>query len=487
MRWTVAEAAQAMDGRWTGAADAMAAGAAIDSRAVTGDELFFALPGERTDGHRFVAAALAAGAAAAVVSRTPPADAELPAEAPLIEVDDPEAALHALTRAARDRAPDNLVAITGSAGKTTTKELLAAMLGRRFRVARSPGNFNNLLGFPLALLAIPDDTEWMVAEMGMSVPGELSRISQLGRPDVALFTNVRPVHLESFADLDAIARAKAELLDGLAPGGTVVANAADPRVAAIARDQQRREAAPGRGGRVVWYRARAAEPTSEGEPAVRAESVVRHAGGSRFDLVTPDGERTAVELPLLGDHNLENCVAAAACAWALGVPLTEIAAAAAAAEPAAGRGRLHELPGDIRVLDDSYNSNPEALAYALETLAAMEGRRRWAVLGDMLELGPAAADYHREAGALAARLGIEPVLAVGELARELAAGARDAGAETVWLPDATRAAAAAAERLEPGDAVLVKGSRGIGLEVVVQRLADGPEAATAGCGTGEGG
>ena len=265
VRRSVAEAAAAMAGELLPAGDPAAAaaffaGAAIDSRRVRGGELFFALPGARTDGHRYVAAALAAGAGAAVVER--PAEPAPPPSAALVRVADTFAALHALTRAVRATVPERLAAITGSAGKTTTKELLAAMLARRFRVAKSPGNLNNLYGFPLALLGIPDDSEWMVAEMGMSEPGELARISRLGRPDVAVFTNVRPVHLEFFGTLQAIAAAKAELLAGLAGGdggegsdggGLVVANADDPQVAAIAHRFLARVAAGERAGRVVWY------------------------------------------------------------------------------------------------------------------------------------------------------------------------------------------------------------------------------------------
>ncbi len=435
-----------------GAPDGVWRGAALDSRKVAGGELFFALPGEASDGHLFVADALGRGAAAAVVHREVPK----PAAGALIRVPDTYAALHALTRAVRRRVPRKLAAITGSIGKTTTKDLLAAMLARRFRGAASPGNLNNLYGFPLSLLGIPDDTEWMVAEMGMSTPGELARISRLGRPDVAVFTNVRPVHLEFFGTLRAIADAKAELFEGLAAEGLVVANADDPEVARICR---------GRAQRVVWY-------GLERPVEVRAERVEDAAAGghgSRFRLLA-GGDAAEVELPLHGRYNVANFLAAAACAHALGMAAGEIAAAAAAARPGEMRGVVHRLEGGATVIDDSYNSNPEALARALESAAALPGARRWAVLGEMLELGPEAPAFHARAGAEAARLGFSPVVGVGAAARDLVEGARAAGAEARWLEDAAAAAADAAARLEPKDVVLVKGSRGVGLEAVVRSL-----------------
>jgi UDP-N-acetylmuramoyl-tripeptide--D-alanyl-D-alanine ligase len=461
---SVAEVASAVGGRVAGstagaAGDPAAAvsGAAIDSRAIAGGELFFAFAGERTDGHRFVADALARGAAAAVVAR-PPQPA--PAAGTLIVVADTFRALHDLARSVRTRVPENLVAITGSAGKTTTKELLAAMLATRYRVARTPGNRNNLYGFPLSLLNLPEGTQWMVAEMGMSTPGELRQLSLLGRPDAAVFTVVRPVHLEFFPSVAAIAEAKAELLAGLAAGGLVVANADDPEVARIARRHL-----DAHGGRLVWYGIAAANVD------VRACDLTPEpaAVGSRFRLLA-GGESQEVRLPLHGLYNVENCLAAAACAWALGVPLGDVAAAVRAAQPAAMRGVVHRAAAGFTVVDDSYNSNPDALGKALAGAAQLAAARRLAVLGDMLELGPAAPRFHREAGERAARLGFSPVAGVGELARELVAGARAAGAAAVWLPDAAAAADWAAAEVGSGDLLLVKGSRGVGLDAVVRRL-----------------
>jgi UDP-N-acetylmuramoyl-tripeptide--D-alanyl-D-alanine ligase len=453
-RLSVDEAARAVGGRIAaGAADAMIEGAAIDSRAVRGGELFFAFAGERTDGHRFVADALTRGAAAAMVQEDLPA----PARGALIRVPDTFKALHDLARHVRTRTPEKLVGITGSAGKTTTKELLAAMLARRFRVAWTKGNLNNLYGYPLSLLNVPDGTEWMVAEMGMSSAGELRQLSLLGRPDAALFTVVRPVHLEFFDSVRAIAEAKSELLAGLARDGFIVANADDPEVARIAARH---------GARVIWYGLRA--ETAD----VRARDLVPEPDGgigSRFRLEA-GGAAVEVRLPLHGLYNVENCLAAAACAWALGLPLEEIAAAVREVKPAAMRGVVHRAAAGFTLIDDSYNSNPDAVGKALDGAALLPGNRRIAVLGDMRELGPEGPRFHREAGERAARLGFSPVVGVGELSRELTAGAAAAGAQAVWLPDAAAAAGWAAKEVRPGDVVLVKASRGVGLEKVVQRL-----------------
>ncbi|HSU81398.1 MAG TPA: UDP-N-acetylmuramoyl-tripeptide--D-alanyl-D-alanine ligase [Thermoanaerobaculia bacterium] len=449
-RLTVEEAARAVGGRITaGDPGSVIDGAAIDSRAVRGGEVFFAFGGAHTDGHRFVPDALARGAVAAIVQE----DLAVSSGA-LIRVDDTFQALHDLARFVRARTPEKLVGITGSAGKTTTKELLAAMLASRFRTHWTPGNLNNLYGLPLSLLNVPDDTQWMVAEMGMSTPGELHQLSLLGRPDAAVFTVVRPVHLEFFGTVQAIAEAKSEILAGLSSDGFIVANADDPEVTRIARRH---------GARVVWYGLGAEHAE------VRGRHIVPEPGGavgSRFEL-TVEGKSTEVRLPLHGLYNVENCVAAAACAWALGLPLDQIAAAVAGVKPASMRGVVHRTEAGFLLIDDSYNSNPDAVGKALESAAAFPAERRVAVLGDMLELGPEGPRFHREAGERAAALGFSPVVGVGELSRDLVAGA---GPGAVWLPDAEAAAEWAATEIRSGDVVLVKGSRGVKLDRVVRRL-----------------
>ncbi len=458
-------------------------GVAIDSRVVAGGELFFALTGATTDGHRFVADALERGAAGAVVHR---GGVERAFErnrgeegaACMIRVSDTYRGLHDLTRSLRRQLPEVLVGITGSAGKTTTKELLAAMLARRFRTARNPGNLNNLYGFPVSFLSIPDDTEVMVAEMGMSLPGELGAVSALARPDGVVLTNVRAVHLENFADLAAIADAKAEIFEGLSRKGFVVANRDDPEVTRVTRSWAASER--GADARLVWYGF-----GDDPEIEVRARDVrgvpSAEEGGleTRFVLELGRGESRVAEagevaLPLHGRYNVANALAAAAAAWVLGVDLAGIRAALAGVAPAGHRGAVHRLPGGTILVDDSYNSNPAALAEALAGAAELAetggARRRVAVLGDMLELGPRGPRFHREAGRAAGRLGFSPLAGVGELSRELAEGAREAGAEATWLPDAEAASRWATGTVEPGDLVLVKGSRGIGLERVVEAL-----------------
>jgi UDP-N-acetylmuramoyl-tripeptide--D-alanyl-D-alanine ligase len=452
-RLTVDAVARATGGRIvSGDPRSECAGAAIDSRAVQAGQIFFALPGTRTDGHRFVGAAAAQGAGAVVVQE------DVSAETAVIRVDDTLKALQDLARHVRaSGVPRKLVGITGSMGKTTTKELLAAMLGSRFRTSKTIGNLNNLIGYPLSLLNVPDGTEWMVAEMGMSTAGELRELSLMGRPDAAVFTVVRPVHLEFFASVSDIAEAKSELLAGLAPDGPVIANADDPEVTRIAKRH---------GRNVVWY------GVESQAVDIRLTDLAPgpEGAGSRFKLRTRD-ETVAFELPLHGLYNAENCLAAAACAWSLGMSLEEIAASVREVKPASMRGVVHR--GSFTVVDDSYNSNPAALAKALESAAKLPGRRRVAVLGDMRELGPEGPRFHRESGELAARLGFSPVLGVGELSRALVDGARAGGAEAQWVADASAAAEWAAGEVREGDLVIVKASRGVGLDAVVRQLLPG--------------
>lgn len=455
---TMNYAAEAMTGTlaW-GAESAEWCGAHIDSRQIEGGDLFFALAGERVDGHEFVASALDAGAAGAVIERVPEMSSDSPTGAGIL-VDDTFAALHALTARVRREKPEHLIAVTGSAGKTTTKELMGRMLAKRFSTAVSPGNLNNLYGFPLALLNIAENSDWMVAEMGMSTPGELAGVSRMGRPEIAVFTNIGEAHLEQLGSIEAVTAAKAELLEGLVPGGAVVANVDDPWVMTIA---ERHAAA---GGRVLHYGANA----GAGDGDVRIGEPRPEAGRTLFTLSTATGD-VDIDLRLHGLYNAWNFAAAATVAAFLGVPLTAIAEVGLEVETPTMRGRVVDL-GDLVVVDDCYNSNPRAFRAALASAAAIPGRRRLVVAGSMLELGDASAGLHRQAGRDAADEGFEVVIGVGDEARELVEAAAEGGLETGWYEDAKSASDAIPALLERGDVVLVKGSRGVGLEVVVAAL-----------------
>jgi UDP-N-acetylmuramoyl-tripeptide--D-alanyl-D-alanine ligase len=429
------EIASATGGRLVGA-DAVVAGAAIDSRLVTGGELFVPVVAER-DGHDFVGAAVAAGAAAYLRSR--PVDVGAPggAEVPAVEVADTGAALSALGAHARDRLPDRVVGITGSVGKTSVKDLLAAALACRWRTAASPGSFNNELGVPLTLLDAAGDSEAVVVEMGARGVGHVAALCAVARPTVAVVTRVAAVHTETFGTLDDVARAKGELVEALPATGMAVLNAGDPRVAAMAARSAARVVTFGAGGEV------AAE-----------DMVLDDDLRPRFRLVSPWG-CTAVRLGVRGAHMVDNALAAAAAALVCEVPLAGVAEALAGAGLSRWRMDLVRLGSGAHLLNDAYNANPTSMAAALRALAALPARRRVAVLGIMAELGPSSDADHRAAGALARELGVE-VVAVAAPAY--------GGTDVADLAGAV----AALGPLGEGDAVLLKGSRVAGLE----RLAD---------------
>jgi UDP-N-acetylmuramoyl-tripeptide--D-alanyl-D-alanine ligase len=449
--FAIEEVAAAVRGEVRGPAGVSGTGVSIDSRTLARGELFFAIAGPRFDGHAFLAEAAGRGAAAAVVERT----AEAPSGLPLVRVADTTRALSDLASHVRRLADLPVVAITGSMGKTTTKDMTAALLATQGPVLKTEGNLNNQFGLPLTLFRLRPEHTAAVLELGMSAPGELRALSLVARPDIAVLTNVAPVHLEFFASVDEIARAKAEVFAGLAPGGLAVLNGDDPRV---------RRAGEEWGGRVVWF-------GRDRRHDVSAENARGTAFGTRFDLKV-GGQTVEVALPLAGFHSVMNFLAAAAVAHERGIEPTVVAEAATHLVAAPHRGEIRRLTGGITLLDDSYNSNPEALEAASQALASAGRRRRVFILGDMLELGPRAPEFHREAGArLAERT--EVLAAVGPLALHFLEGAKRAGMATSALhafPDAAAVAAALPDLVRPGDAVLVKGSRGVSLESVVEAL-----------------
>lgn len=449
MRRSVTELAKLLEARLEGEGSRRVTGVAIDSRAVRPGDLFVALPGERVDGHEFVVQAVTAGAAAALVSRT------VRAELPQLVVPDTLAALQRLARAERAGAAYRLAAVTGSIGKTTTKEFLVALLATTFSVGFTSGSRNSQAGFPAELCNRPEGIAWMVAELGMNHAGELNRLGAIAEPDALLYTVVAPVHLEFFADVDAIAEAKAELIPHLRQDGLLVLNAADPRVAGFAERF---------GGNVLRYGV-------QGESELWLEDY-RENGllGSAFRLTGPLAT-LEVQWPLPGRHQAGNLLAAATLALAVGVAPSAVPPCAARLSPAPRRGVVHVLGGSgITVVDDSYNSSPQAAAAVLTLLAATPGRRV-AVLGEMLELGPTSPTLHREVGRRAATAAHVVVAVGGESAAALARAAE--GVETHHVATASEALELLRGLLRPGDVVLVKGSRGIGLDLVVDGLRAG--------------
>ena len=453
---SVAELARAAGGELVrGDAQARVTSYGIDSRRVVAGAAFFALAGAETDGHRFLGDAAEHGAVVAVVQTVPEGDA--PARGALIRVDDGVAALARCGMTVRrSLGAERWIALTGSNGKTTTKELLAEGLAARGRVHRTPGNFNNHLGVPLTLLGCPADAQLVVLELGMSARGEIARLAEIVDPDVALVTNVRAAHLAAFDSLDDIAAAKGELFAALRDDAVAVVNLDDTHV--------RVQAARHRGRRVTFGQS--------GQADLRLDDLVgRFYPGTSFTLRHAGRERR-VELRLGGAHAAFNALAAAATIVAVGAELEPALERMERVEAGAGRGRVHRLGRGMVLVDDSYNSSPAALASVLDTLRVqpVEGRRVL-VMGDMLELGRMEGALHREAGKRAAAAGVQLLFAVGPLARAAAETARRAGvAEVHHHADSARAAEAVAEFLRDGDLIVVKGSRGMRMERVVQAL-----------------
>jgi UDP-N-acetylmuramoyl-tripeptide--D-alanyl-D-alanine ligase len=442
------EAATVMEGRLEGA-DGAFRGCSTDSRTIKAGELFIALRGDRFDGHEFIAVAAGAGAGAAVVER----DVAAP-PLPLIRVENTLTAMGRLAGNWRGRFGVPLLAVTGSNGKTTVKEMLAAILARRAPVLATRGNLNNEIGVPLTLFGLGNEHRFVVLEMGANHPGEIRRLTNLARPDVAVITQCAPAHLEGFGSVEGVARAKAEIYEGLVAGGTAIINADDAYSGLWSELSAAR--------RRISFGLRA--------PAdVRAEDIVPLAeGGSGFRLRTPRGGAT-VRLPLPGLHNVANALAAAACSEAIGMPLEDIAAGLAEVRPVKGRLERKPGPASSTILDDTYNANPASLSAALDVLAGMPGRH-WLVLGDMGELGETGPALHHRAGELARASGVERLFALGVLSGEAVAGFGAGARRYAAVADLVEAVK---RDVQPDVTVLVKGSRAMQMERVVNALAGG--------------
>lgn len=427
----------------------------IDSRLSRPGELFFAIVARR-NGHDFISDAFARGARGAVISQPiPPIGSALA----LIRVPDTVSALQALAASVLlDHSP-TIIGITGSIGKTTTKEFAAGLLSARFKVLKSEGNFNNHLGLALSLLRLQKEHQAAVLEMGTSAPREIRTLTRMAPPDVAVITNINPVHLEFFHTLEAIASAKKEILEGAKNDATAVLNGDDPMVQKIGRDW--------RGRRLTF----GFSPGCD----IRA-SDIRKLGtdGMTFEIQL-EGKARRVHFPFFYEEYLSNLLAAVGVGHALSLPLEMMVDLIPRLTPFSGRGGLIRLSRGLQLIDDSYNSNPRALEAALKGLAALPARRRIAVLGDMLELGPTEAEFHRQAGQQVAEHGWNLLLTVGPLARYIAEGAKTAGLpedRILSFSNSDEAAARISVLVEDGDLILVKGSRRIEIERVVERLKD---------------
>jgi len=443
---------------WTGGRADRPGGAealrvSTDSREVAPGDCFVALPGERFDGHDFIGEAVERGAAIVVYEAkryTPPASQ---ARTRFVAVTDTKLAYQEIARGYRRRFAIPVVGITGSNGKTTTKEMTASVLSGLGEIVATEKNFNNEIGLPKTLFRIERRHAAAVVEMGMRGLGEIARLAEIASPTVGVVTNVGPVHVGRLGSVERVADAKGELIRALPATGTAVLNADDPRVAAMARAAR---------ARVVTY-------GIEGDAEVRAGKIESLGlSGSTFTLVWP-GARAVVRLAIPGRHHVYNALAAAAVGMALGLGIDAVAAGLAAVKAAPMRTEVVELAEGVVLIDDAYNSSPLSAGAALDLLAQVRGKRKIAVLGDMLELGEFAAELHRGLGRKAVEAGVAVVVAVGQFASELARGVGEAGdgrTEVLVCKDAAEAAEAARDVVRPGDVVLVKGSRGVALEKV---------------------
>lgn len=437
-----------------------AVGYSIDSRTIGAGDLFFAVKGERVDGHDFVEAAIANGAVAAVVSMRWLAPAEFD-ECRLLRVPDDcdDCVLEAMQKLAnrvRREWGGRVIGITGSMGKTTTKDCVAQVLSAEFRVLKSEGNFNNHFGLPLQLLRLEREHEVAVIEMGMNHAGEIRALATIAEPDWAVVSNVAAVHLEHFADgLDGVARAKYELIEALPDDGVAVLNGDDVRVATFGL---------GLGARAMFYGTR-------GKLDVCAENIVEAGLDGSLFTVASRGERQNVRLGLMGRHNVLNALAAVAVGLRSGMKLAACCAALEKMKPSAKRGEVIEFRG-ARIVNDSYNSNPRALESMVDALMSVVAERRIVVAGEMLELGPEGGALHARCGEAMVQAGIDVVIGVSGLARRLVEAAQSGGVAVEFVETPEAAGEWLAANLRAGDVVLLKASRGVRLERALDMLKD---------------
>mgnify|MGYP000884122290 CR=1 FL=1 len=424
-------------------------GISTDTRTIAPGDLFFALIGENSDGHEYVQTAVEKGAAAVVVSK------QVDTDSAIILVPDTLIALGDLAALHRRQFRVRVVGITGSVGKTSTKEMVAAVLSSRYNVLKNAGNFNNEIGVPLTIFQLKPEHEILVQEMAMRLPGEIAELAEIAKPDIGVITNIGVSHIERLGTRDNIAAAKAELLESLSIDGIAVLNADDPYF-----DFLSGKTAAG----VVSYgissgnvQASNIRIDSMGRPSFKVK-----VGKSEFDVI----------LPLPGEHNVPNALAAIAVGLCFGIPVKESTAALASMVAADKRANVFDAAGGYKVFDDTYNASPASMIAALRTLAAMEGKRKIAVLGDMKELGDYAVQGHTEVGQEAVKSGLAMLVTVGELSRQIATSAREAGfaGEVRECETSDEAAEMLKSEVKPGDVVLAKGSRAMKMENIVEVL-----------------
>jgi UDP-N-acetylmuramoyl-tripeptide--D-alanyl-D-alanine ligase len=460
-RWTITQVLAATGGALiSGAADMDFAGIGIDSRTIRPDGLFVAIAGESHDGHRFVNHVLDRGVKGVVVAEGQtthlPMDRIRADAVACVTVADTVRALGAMARFNRNRGDLKVLAITGSNGKTSTRMLMDQVINKKMATLSTSGNLNNHIGLPLTLFRLTAAHRAAILELGMNHAGEITGLGRICEPDVGVITNVGPAHLEGLGTIDNVARAKGELLSTIRPGGTAILNLDDPRVAALA-DTIDHE--------VIYF-------GCNHQAQVRAGDIRQTEAGMDFTLTTPSGS-TSVALDTPARVMVSNALAAAAAGEVMGVPLKDIKAGLEAFSPRDGRMGIRTLGRDIRLVDDSYNANPGSMAAAIETLARMRGSRRTiAVLGDMLELGTQSAALHRELGRVVGDARIDRLYVTGNFAEAVADGAMEQQMKAERIFCGTKAAIIErlTERLQPGDLILVKGSRGMAMEAVVEAI-----------------
>ncbi len=451
MNLSLDEIAKAVGGTLSGAGSVRVRGYSIDSRTLNAGDLFFAVRGPRFDGHEFVGQALQKGAAGVVVGQEV-------REGPAIRVESTTVALQVLARDVRRKWGMPIIGVTGSAGKTTTKEMIAAVLGKQFTVLRSVGNLNNEFGLPLCLLRAEPYHNIGVLEMGMSAKGEIRKLASIAEPNEGVITNVNPVHLEFFKSVDEIAEAKAELLEGLCEPKVAYLNNDDSRVRAMARKFN---------GRIVTY----------GIKSVASFKVrqMQDLGIDGAAFTVHHGRRDVnFVLPMPGPHNVANALAAISVGVTHDVPWEKIAQALAEMKPDKMRGQVVKFREGFVVVDDSYNSNPRALTEMIRFIGRLQGfQRKIVVAGEMLELGTESAEMHRACGREAARAGLALIIGVQGAAREIVEGAAAAGVDRsrlVFVQNSVQAGDLLARTVKKGDVVLLKGSRGVKLDQAMNTL-----------------